>query len=218
MQRVGTDPEINQAIIEVLRNYNQNSNFKRYISSIPPPHVTNCLANQAQMGWTDFLEGFLSQEWEMQQSGFYRSQNSQHSGNRWAVELSKRLWKMIFAMWDHRNWALFESEHKDQMSGLAQLKLAISCKLDISSQGLDCSFQPYFTFTTETFLKMIPLSLRWWFALICQAREDTGYSYNDDFFKYTGIMQLGRHDKTPSNPTTIQENPTRQSLGTGYWD
>ena len=62
MQKVDTDPEINQAITEVLQNYNRNSDFERYISSVPPPHVAICLVSQAQIGWTGSLEGFLSQE------------------------------------------------------------------------------------------------------------------------------------------------------------
>ena len=125
---------------------------------------------------------------------------------------------MIFAMWDHQNRALFESQRKDEMSGLAQLKLAISRELEIGVQGLDSSFQPYFTFTTETFLKMSPLSLRRWFALIRQAREDTGYSYDDDFTNTQALRNWVGLTKPPSNPTTIQENPMRPNLNTGNQD
>ena len=125
---------------------------------------------------------------------------------------------MIFAMWDHQNRALFESQQKDEMSGLAQLKLAISRELEIGVQGLDSSFQPYFTFTTETFLKMSPLSLRQWFALICQACEDTGYSYDDDFTNTQALRDWVGLTKQPSNPTMMEENPTIHTQDTGHQD
>ena len=83
------------------------------------------------------MEGLFAQEWSVQQSAYYLTQGSRHSGDRWAVELSKRLWKMIFAMWDHRNWALFETEQEEAMSGLEPLKAAISRELEIGPRGLD---------------------------------------------------------------------------------
>ena len=125
---------------------------------------------------------------------------------------------MIFAMRDHRNQALFKTERKDKMGGLAQLKLAISQELEIGTQGLDSSFQPYFTFTTETFLKMSPLSLRRWFALIHQAREDTRYSYDNVFTNTQALRDWVGLTKQPSNPTMMEENPTRNTQDTGHQD
>ena len=225
---VGTDPEITRALEEVLRNYNRNHDFDTYTSSVPPPHVQACLESQTRIGWTGFMEGLFAHEWSIQQSEYYLTQGSRRSGNRWAVELSKRLWKMIFAMWDHRNRAIFETEKAEAMSGLVPLKAAISRELEIGPRGLDPSFQPYFTITSETFSKMSPLSLRRWFALIRQARKDSGYLYQDDFKRSQALRDWVGLTKSPSDPTLTPAEVTRRrrrrqqvetrQLRTGYQD
>ena len=228
MIEIGTDPEIVRALVEVLQNYNRNHDYDTYLSSLPPQHVRRCLESQIRIGWTGFLEGMLSHEWSIAQSSYYLTQGSRRSGDRWAVELSKRLWKLIFAMWDHRNRALFETERAEEMSGLAPLKVAISRELDIGPRGLDQSFRPYFTITSETFSKMNSLSLRRWFALIRQAREDSGYLYQDEFKRSQALRDWVGLTKSPSDPTLTQEEvsqrrrrrqqvETRQ-LRTGYRD
>ena len=207
---MGLDPEIVRALVEVLRNYNRNHDFETYTSSLPPRHVPQCLESQIRIGWTGFLEGLLSREWSIQQSSYYLTQGSRQSGDRWAVELSKRLWKMVFAMWDHRNQALFETDQVEAMNGLAPLKAAISRELEIGTRGLDPSFQPYFTITSETFSKMSPLSLRRWFALIHQARKDSGYLYNDDFRRTQALRDWVGLTNSPSDPTLTLEEATQR--------
>ena len=131
-------------------------------------------------------------------------------------------------MWDHRNRAIFETEKAEIMSGLVPLKAAISRELEIGPRGLDPSFQPYFTITSETFSKMSPLSLRRWFALIRQAREVSGYLYLVDFIRSQALRDWVVLTKSPSDPTLTpaevtwrrqrrQQVETRQ-LRTGYQD
>ena len=166
MSEVHTDPEIIRAIGESLRNFNKHGEYERYISSVPPPNIRRCVEDQAKIGWTGFLEGLISQEWSIQQTRYYRFQQSRRSGHRWAIELSKRVWKLVFSMWDHCNRILFETDKADKMSGLGQLKAAINREILLGSQDLDEAFHPYLTVTTDTFTKMKPISLRRWFSMI----------------------------------------------------
>ena len=75
---------------------------------------------------------------------------------------------------------------------------------------------------------MSPLSLRRWFALICQAREDSGYLYHDNFKRSQALRDWVGLTKSPSDPTLTPEEVTRRrqqqqhvetrQLCTGYQD
>ena len=199
MEGKHTHKEIQANLKLVLRNFIKSENFESYIPPGLSEDIHTCFKAQSEIGWTGFLEGILSVKWATTQDDFYKSIGSRRSGQRWATDLSKQLWKMIFSMWDHRNAVLFESGKIDEMSGIQKVKRAIARERRIGLGNLDRGFIPYFQISTQTFQSMKPIGLRRWFSMIRQAREDRGYVYSDEFVTsfplrdWVGLSVLPQH-------------------------
>jgi len=183
----------------VLRNYIKHEDFEAFIPPGLSEDIQTCFKAQAAIGWTGFLEGLLSVKWADIQDAFYKSIGSRRSGRRWATDLSKQLWKMIFTMWDHRNAVLFESGKIEEMSGIEKVKRAVARERRIGIGNLDRGFIPYFQILTQSFQKMKSIGLRRWFSMIRQAREDRGFVYTDEFVTsfplrdWVGLSVLPQH-------------------------
>ena len=176
-----SDPALIEAVITVLRQYNKPGDFDIFVPRGLQPDLKECVQAQARIGWTGFLEGLLSSHWAKYQQRYYKSIHSQRSGVRWATELSKQLWQLVFTMWDHRNNALFDKDTVDKLSGLEKVRRAIAMERRIGLGNLDQSFAPYFNLPTSSFTTMKAINLRRWLSLIRQARENKGYNYTDEF-------------------------------------
>ena len=175
------DENLTDGLIQTLKQFNKTGNFDSFIPSNLPSHLKSCFESQAKIGWTGFLEGMLSSKWATVQDRAFKNRGSKKSGRKWAVELSKQLWRLVFSMWDHRNNVLFATSKLDELSGIAKVKQAIAEERARGLGTLDPSFRPYFALTTESFSKMKSINLRRWLSLIRQAREDQGTEYADEF-------------------------------------
>ena len=69
------------------------------------------------------------------QATYYASIGSQRTGQRWAMNLSKELWKPIHGKWLHRNHALHETPAIDFLSGSGKLREAILREMHLSYAG-----------------------------------------------------------------------------------
>ena len=181
MESSKTEPTLSKALVSTLRQFNKPGNFDSFVPHNLPRALRSCFQSQAEIGWTGFLEGLLSLNWAVYQGTHFERISSRRSGQRWAVELSKKIWKLVFSMWDHRNNALFSEGTIDTMSGIDKVRAAIARERQIGLGNLDLSFAPYFTLPTSSFTKMKPINLRRWFSLIRKAREAQGHEYQDEF-------------------------------------
>ena len=218
-----TRPEIQSAISNTLRQFNKQGNFENYIDPTSQGAVRRCLTLQSRIGWTGFLEGLFSPAWARLQQSYYHDRDLRFSGSRWAIGLSTRLWKMVFAMWDHRNTALFSKDKIDELSGIEHVEHAIYVEKELGLQGLDPAFLPYLNLSHSSFSKLKSIDLRRWLCLIRQAREDQGQVYDDEISTNHALRQwVGLSDQN----THTQDHPQRQRkqrqqlrfIRTGYID
>ena len=225
MRNRKTDPSLISALGKTLRQFNKPGQFDVYIPKGLRPELKRCFRSQARIGWTGFLEGLLSKEWAAYQERYYKRKHSRRSGTRWAVELSKNLWKLVFTMWDHRNNTLFSQGKIDTLSGIHKVKQAISREREIGIGTLDLSYTPYFSLPTSSFTKMKAINLRRWLSLIRQAREAQGHIYTDEFGTSAALREwIG----LTVRPEHLQHHQRRQvqrqqqkelySIRTGYRD
>ena len=220
-----TEEKLVEGLIQTLKQFNKPGNFDSFIPNGLNEDAQRCFEAQAKIGWTGFLEGMLVNQWAEFQDIHYKKRGSRKSGHRWAVELSKKLWRLVFSMWDHRNNALFAKGKVDKLSGIDKVKTAIAEERSRGIGTLDPSFRPYFALSTETFAKMKSINLRRWLSLIRQAREDQGIEYADEFSTsfalrdWIGLALLPQHLR---NHQQLQERRRQEGqlrrLRTGYRD
>ena len=180
MENSHTHPEIGRAISATLRNFNKDESYDSFVDPLAEGPIRECLQAQVKIGWVGFLEGLFSTQWAKLQEEYFRSTDLRRSGLRWAVNLSKQLWKLVFTMWDHRNTVLFTTSKIDELSGIAQIKQAILQEKELGLGKLDPSYAPYLTLSSSSFSNMKTIDLRRWLSLIRQAREESGYIYTDE--------------------------------------
>ena len=225
MTTAKTDPEIQSAIYYTLRRYNRDGNFDSYVvPSLPNGVIKECVIAQSRIGWTGFLEGLISPNWAVVQEQYFQRIGSRRSGTRWAIALSKKLWQLIFSMWDHRNSILFAKGKIDELSGIAKVRTAIIQERQIGLGQLDLSFQPYLKIPQSSFTKMKAIDLRRWLSLIRQAREETGYIYTDEISTSPALRDWVGLSKSPQSrhqntaPHKKKQREQLRFIRTGYLD
>ena len=221
MKHRKTSEDIRKVIRSALKQYTKREDFDTFTPLTIDLDLQQCLESQAKIGWTGFLEGFLSPDWAKTQEAHFRTLDLRRSGQRWAIGLSKQLWKLVFSMWNHRNEVLFTSSKVDELSGITAVKIAIQQERELGIGLLDTSFQPYLSLPLSSFSKMKSIDLRRWLCLIRQAREDTGMIYNDDIASDPAIREwVGLNRKNQEPPSrTIGTQKQRSQLRfdtTGY--
>ena len=155
-----TDPDIQALIYFSLRQFNKDGDFDRYIDpTLPMGDLQDCAKAQSQIGWTGFLEGLLTPRWAQLQQVHYQQIGSRRTGTRWAIGLSKQLWKLIFSMWDHRNSVLFSKGKVDELSGIVAVHEAIVLEQRLGLGRLDPAFLPYLKLPSASFSKMKSIDL-----------------------------------------------------------
>ena len=205
MRQNSTQMEIRIAIGSALWNFNKGNDYDTYVPATLLPNLERCLMAQSRIGWTGFLEGFLSSLWAEQQDQYFRTLDNRRSGHRWAVELSKQLWKLVFSMWEHRNESLFTTTKIDKLSGIQLVKRAIQQERSWGVQNLDPAYRPYFSLPLNSFSKMKSIDLRRWLCLIWQAREDSGKIYNDEMASDSALREWVGLDRTPQGSQHRQQ-------------
>jgi hypothetical protein len=57
---------------------------------------------QDSIGWANFFEGCIAQEWEAIQEAYFHWCRSRKTGCRWTASLIQKLWDLSWDLWEHR--------------------------------------------------------------------------------------------------------------------
>jgi hypothetical protein len=96
-----TDPQIVNAIIHSLRKWRKSGGLfgHHYHES----SISKALSEQKKIGWDHFMLGRISQRWSTIQGKYYKTQKMRKTGDKWAEELIKEIWRIHCAIWNRRN-------------------------------------------------------------------------------------------------------------------
>jgi len=183
MNKVHTEPSLALAITDILRMWQKRpSHVQSTLEATAIPSQIEGLLQQDDIGWMQFIQGFLHEDLVLVQSNYYKEIHSQKTGKRWATNLIKKLWEVMHSMWKHRNDILHESDIINTLSGQDFLEISIQHELDRGRENLRSLFTPYFLIPLAVLLaKTSPKNQRKWFLLIKSARERKGTDIQDEF-------------------------------------
>ena len=94
-------PQLQDAIYAALQRFYQED-YDTYVPHNLIGNVRECVEAQTKIGWVGFLEGLLTPKWATVQDKYFKHVGLRRTGRRWAVGLSKRLWTVVFSMWENR--------------------------------------------------------------------------------------------------------------------
>jgi hypothetical protein len=104
-----THPEIEQFIINGLNRGTEGD--------------TRWKEEQEQIGWMNFLTGFLSNNMVEMQQCYYRTNGTRKAGHRWAGKIILQCWNIIHNMWLGRNEVLHNKTVINELQGEVLLDL-----------------------------------------------------------------------------------------------
>ena len=90
------------------------------------PDVDDLVKKQDLVGWWSFLEGCILHEWAAKQQAYYDWLQRKNTGKRWTTTLIKKLWEVIWDMWQQRNDELKNPTSLASLREHARLDLLIS--------------------------------------------------------------------------------------------
>ena len=179
MRRQDTDPDIQTALVDILRTFQKRDDYDSYVPKGYNASLQRCLNAQSHIGITNMMEGMLTYDWAEEQQKYYTSIRSRKTGHRWAVGLSTQLWNIIYDMWDHRNQVLHQKKEIESLSGQDIINAAIKEELRKGLGTLDPMYYSYFNINTKHIANMKSVEARNWLVLIRRAREAKGFTYHD---------------------------------------
>ena len=80
---------------------------------------------QDVLGWDKFILGFWPLQWEGAQSQYLQSLQCKLTIKRWIISLIRKLWDIIWDMWEHRNEKL---HHSEQGELVLQLNMEVAAE------------------------------------------------------------------------------------------
>ena len=147
-----THPDIADFIINGLRSWFHSPNGTEPFFHTSTHTMYDTLTSHLQLSWFAVLCGYLSSELTKQQQLHFQAIGSRRTGHRWTVNLIRQLWSILHNIWKHRNSVLHSNDRISQLSGLAQLQLAISAEHAIGLATLPALYQSYFQTPLDTIL------------------------------------------------------------------
>jgi hypothetical protein len=139
LNTIQTDPNITKQLIQGIHMWRNN------VPLIQEPMIID----QHNIGWNGIMEGVMGQHWAEEQEWYKQQHPEAKSGQQWAQLVIRRLWKIAWDLWQHRN----EMEHKnDQQLELAQLQVQAKTEIEIGHRGYTSL---KFLFTSDVVEKVI---------------------------------------------------------------
>ena len=131
---------------------------------------------------------------ECGEQSYYSSIQSRRRGERWAIRLIHRCWKIVHLIWMHRNAALHESEAHHNNRGATHLPLVITSEHSRGLDSLHRVYAPYFRIPLVDLLNRQISYQKQWFLLIRTARETVDHTFtvafigNPSFRRWIGLL------------------------------
>jgi hypothetical protein len=168
LTEVDTEPDIIYCIVQALRPRSPQHVFTAYAS----PSILAAATAQDRIGWINFVEGKISDEWRILQSRYYLELGSRRSGDRWAENLVTKLLELVHSMWTYRNSVL----HARDRDGLkvrdgAELAAAINTQFVLGKTGLAHGDRHFISRGHENVSQLPVAERRAWLEGVTLARQ-----------------------------------------------
>ena len=147
------------------------------------------IRSQIRLGWYYFMCGFQTTEIVELQQVYYSKIKSQKRGTRWAATVTKKMWKILLQLWKHRCGVLHTTNAIHQLSGLQQLRSAITAEYTLGRGDLPGPYSSFFHIPLSSLLKKDVNSLKRWFLIVRTAREAHTIIGDLDDFSFDGPLR-----------------------------
>ena len=167
-----TCPDLRKLLVRVINQWRLGEEV-RNLESFEFESCEGVYPAQKEIGWRQLMGGCMSSEWAKAQEDYYKWLGMRRTGERWVVELIKKLWKISWDLWQDRNERLHRTSMEAILSGVASLDIAIREEHQLGNEGLPKIVQDKFPIDIEEIINSPLTQKKAWFVLVRAARELT---------------------------------------------
>lgn len=142
-------PELVTLIITELNNWRDN-----HTSTYTPTnqHLQQALTSQRRIGWFHFIEGFWANSFVLCQQAFFDANNSPKSSTLLLSKTQRRIWKVAWSLWSHRNQYLHDTNNSFHPQEIQNIDHEITYE---RNKGLDTLSTSYSTLFSEPLIVLL---------------------------------------------------------------
>ena len=107
MAEYGTDPAIVDLLMHRINAWHNDEPLDQFQATF---RLRDLVKIQDEIGWESTFTGCWAIGWAEKQEQYFKSKSRMKTGQRWLAELIKKLWKVSWDMWEHRNNILFDEK------------------------------------------------------------------------------------------------------------
>merc|ERR1711954_92293 len=93
-----TCPDLRKLLVQAIDQWRLGAEVKK-METFEFEHCEGVYAAQRQIGWRQLMGGCLSNEWARAQEAYFKWLGMRRTGERWVVELIKKLWGIAWDLW-----------------------------------------------------------------------------------------------------------------------
>jgi hypothetical protein len=160
-----TKNDIMEFIMDGLRQ------FKRSVSGTQHTYHVQWQQEQANLGWFNFLTGFVSKELVAYQQQYYNAIGSTRKGSSWAGKVIIRGWNLMHAMWIGRNDILHQKSIINSLAGETLLDIEIEREYDAGYATLPQTAHKWFRQSKDQLLQASVEQKKGWLLIIRSIKE-----------------------------------------------
>ena len=169
------EPDIATSIISNLQGWYKND-FPT-TSGTNNHLVSQAIRKQTHIGWKSFLEGFWVKEWEQAQNIYFKEKSSPKSTELLISKAQRRIWKIAWPLWLHRNEILHETQKSIHPQEMINLDEEVQYEWNKGLDQLPQTHHHKFTVSLDDLLRHNCTSKINWLFSIWAARETKDPTY-----------------------------------------
>jgi hypothetical protein len=150
MQSSITSPDIQLVVTTRLGQLFSNLPFT------PIPSLADnaqaALLTQDSIGWANFFEGCIAQEWEAIQDAYFQWCRSRKTGRRWMASLIQKLWDISWDLWEHPIGIVHDCKNEAILYNMTAVDQEIRTQFHRGPHGLHSRDQHLFAGTLQDIL------------------------------------------------------------------
>ena len=162
-------PDMTKAIISSLRAWNEVKPYPTIRTN--NTKLKEAIKQQDQIGWRQFMDGFISKQWRLCQKEHMERSKSQKSPDLWMAKLQRRIWTIPWDMWDSRNKHLHNEENSIHAQEGKDLEKNITIEMTRGMEGLPKRYQRLFKESTQFRMKESITQKKQWLTSVWAARD-----------------------------------------------
>ena len=135
------------------------------------PGMSTLVESQARIGWDSLFLGVISKQWALAHQKQCVAMETRRTGSVWARQLSTRLLKLHFAMWENRNLINNSKEDVSRMEEIAKLNSEIRVAYACGPTSVLDDDRHLFRPKVEKVLKRPERYRRWWLETVYASQK-----------------------------------------------